>query len=289
MSTAPETLRALLDRAYEHHAATPQVFAEALAARAGTLPVEAESAEMIRFATHLLLAHLADVDALQRLVQALPPALVQADIAAPSLQRAVWCMALVRGEPEPLLPPLSRWRSLHNVVLGLARLGRAPRAAELLARDEPAALSHAGEAERQAYAAVANDTALHLRTGERGSVAADELMIHAAEIARRAWERAGTWLHVERAEYQLALCHATAGHGAQAIQHAQWCLEICKAQNADALEHFFAHEALVLAHRAAGDIASARAHREQMVAWLPKVADADMRAWCTKTLDDTPA
>lgn len=289
MSTTPESLRALLDRAYEHHADTPQAFADALAASASEWPADAEGAEAIRFAEHLLLAHLADADALQRLVQALPPALVQAELAAASVQRAVWCMALMRDEPEPLLAPLPRWRSLHNAVLGLARRGRTQRAGELLLRDEAAALSHSGEPERQAYAAGANNIALHLRTGERGSAAVDALMIQAAQTARRAWERAGTWLHVERAEYQLAMCHAVLGQGPQARHHAQLCLDICSAQGADALEHFFAHEAGVHAQRAAGDLAAARTHREQMAAWLPQVADESLRDWCARTLESTPA
>ena len=289
MNTAPESLRALLDRAHEHHGDTPQAFADALAARASSLGADAEGAEAIRLAEHVMVGHLADAGALQALIAAVPEALAEAEATAPSLQCARLCVALMRGDDTSDAPPRLRWRSLHNVALGLAVTGQAPLAQQLLVRDVDQALAHPEEPARQAYAAAANNIAAGLRTGARGDAASDALMITAAQIARRAWQAAGTWLHVERAEYQLALCHALLGQGPQALHHAQLCLDICSAQGADALEHFFAHEALVLAHRAAGDLAAARDHREQMAAWLPKLADEDLRQWCAKTLQDTPA
>lgn len=287
--TAAETLRAFMDRAYNDHAEAPQAFADALMARAATLPADAEGAEAIRLAEHVMLGHLADAPALQRFVQALPPALVQAEVAAASLQRANGCLSLMQGGAPADLPPLLRWRSLHNAVLGLALTGRAALGSELLARDEAAALASPELAERQAYAAAANNIAAGLRQEPRRSADVDALMIQAAGVARRAWEKAGNWMNVERAEYQLALCHAVLGQGTPALHHAGLCLRICEAEQADAVEHFFAHEALVHAHRAAGQADQACAHRAQMAQWLPQVADAGMQAYCAKTLADTPA
>ena len=109
-------------------------------------------------------------------------------------------------------------------------------------------------------------------------------MLQAAAIARRAWAVAGTWLHVERAEYQLAQCHAVLGQGAVAVEHARQCLSMCAAGGGDAVELFFAHEAMTLALRAAGDEHSARQHREQMQAELELVDDDDTRAWCASVL-----
>jgi hypothetical protein len=278
-----------MDRAYNDHAEAPQAFADALMARAATLPADAEGAEAIRLAEHVMLGHLADAPALQRFVQALPPALVQAEVAAASLQRANGCLSLMQGGAPADLPPLLRWRSLHNAVLGLALTGRAALGSELLARDEAAALASPELAERQAYAAAANNIAAGLRQEPRRSADVDALMIQAAGVARRAWEKAGNWMNVERAEYQLALCHAVLGQGTPALHHAGLCLRICEAEQADAVEHFFAHEALVHAHRAAGQADQACAHRAQMAQWLPQVADAGMQAYCAKTLADTPA
>lgn len=288
MSTAPETLRALLDRAHEHHANTPQAFADALAAHASSLGADAEGAEAIRLAEHVMVGHLADAGSLKSFIDALPAALAQAELTRPTVQSAALCIALMRGDAAPGAPPRLRWRSLHNVALGLALTGRALLAEQLLVRDEHEALAHPDAPARQAYAAAANNLAVGLRTGRRGDAASDALMITAAETSRRAWERAGTWLHVERAEYQLAVCHAVLGQGRQALHHAQLCLALCSAQGADALEHFFAHEALLLAHRAAGDLPAARAQRELMAAWLPKVVDDGLRSWCARTLQGTP-
>jgi hypothetical protein len=289
MSTTSEPLRALLDRAHEQHADKPQAFAEALAARARFLGADAEGAEAIRLAEHVMVGHLADAGALQAFIDAVPAALAQAELTLPCLQSAKRCIALMRGDAAADAPPRLRWRSLHNVALGFALTGRAHEAQQWLVLDEHEALAHPEAPARQAYAAAANNIAVGLRTGARGDATSDALMITAAEIARRAWAAAGTWLHVERAEYQLAMCHAVLGQGPQALHHAQLCLGLCSAQGADALEHFFAHEACLHAHRAAGDLAAARTHREQMAAWLPQVADENLRDWCAKTLENTPA
>jgi hypothetical protein len=105
-------------------------------------------------------------------------------------------------------------------------------------------------------------------------------MFAAAAIARRAWERAGTWVHVERAEYQLALCHAVAGDGEAARFHARACLAICESHGADAVERFYAEEALARAELAAGDAAAAAVARDRMVGWLAAVTDAETREGC---------
>nr|MDH4391380.1 hypothetical protein [Aquabacterium sp.] len=92
-------------------------------------------------------------------------------------------------------------------------------------------------------------------------------------------------------EYRLALCHAVAGHGAAALQHAQLCLAGCAAAGsaADAVEHFFAHEALARAHHVAGDGPAAAAARATMAALLSQIDSADgLRAWCAEVLGATP-
>jgi hypothetical protein len=109
-------------------------------------------------------------------------------------------------------------------------------------------------------------------------------LLAAAAIARRAWERAGTWVHVERAEYQLALCHAAAGDGAAARVHARECRAICESNGADAVERFYAEEAMARAERAAGDAAAAAAAQGRMANWLADITDTDMRDGCAADL-----
>jgi hypothetical protein len=110
------------------------------------------------------------------------------------------------------------------------------------------------------------------------------LMIHAAQLARAQWERAGTWLEVERAEYRLALCWLAAGDPTQALHHARRCDVIVRENGSLPLELFFAAEALALPARAQGDNGvhtAAVATARQAFAVLP----AEDQAWCRATLD----
>lgn len=302
----PSALRALLDDALARHGDAPADVAAALQAQAPTLPADAEGAEAIRLAEHVLLGHRADAVGLATFVAALPPALAVDPATAPALQRARWALARLQAplaaDWPPAPPDAPRWRALQNVVLALARLGRCGEAAALLADDEAAARAHGTGEAGVAYAAAANNVAAHLQDsgacgaldpspaagrGARRDAERDALMLHAAAIARRAWDSAGTWMQVERAEYRLALCHAAAGNGAAAVHHAGQCLAGCQAAGdaADAVEHYFAQEALVRAHRAAGDAAAASAALQRMAVLLAQISEADgLRDWCADTL-----
>lgn len=286
---APSTLRLWLDQAMDRHAAAPDAVARELAERAAALPVDAEGAEALRLAEHVWLGHLGDGGALQSFVDRLPAAFAEHASTAPSLQRVRWALATLAGTVAPAPADAPRWRAQQNVVLALARQGRCAEAARLLLADEAAAQAH-GQAEAgQAFAAMANNVAGHLQDHAGSDSARDAVMLQAAALARRAWASAGTWLHVERADYRLALCHAAAGQGAEAVMHARHCLQACEAagQHADAMEHFFAHEALVRAHRAAGDAPAADAAQQRMQGLLPDITDADgLRAWCADVLAD---
>ena len=103
-----ETLRALLDRAHEQHLAQPQQVADALSARAPLLGGDADAAEAVDLAEHVMLAHLADADALRRFVARLAPAMAATAATAPGLQRVDWCLARLDGRSEPALPDALR-------------------------------------------------------------------------------------------------------------------------------------------------------------------------------------
>lgn len=286
-----------LNLAEAQHAEQPAASAAGLLARAPGLPADAEGARALRLAEHVALAHLGDAKALAALLAALAPGLAQADATAATVQRLQWALAMVTGAATPAPPPdAQRWRALQNVVLALAAQQRWAEASALLAADAQAAQAHgAGEA-GQAYAASANNVAADLQTsgppaGTPRHAERDALMLQAATLARQAWGHAGNWRHVERAEYRLALCHATAGQGALAVQHAQRCMAGCTAAGAeaDAVEHFFAHEALARAHHANADAPAAAVARAAMAALLPQIDTADgLRAWCTEVLASTP-
>ena len=111
-----------------------------------------------------------------------------------------------------------------------------------------------------------------------------ELMIRAAQVSRQQWERAGTWLEVERAEYRLAVCWSAAGDPVQALRHARHCDAIVRENGSVPLEVFFAAEALCLPARALGDSATAApalaTARQAFIALAPTD-----QAWCRVTLD----
>ena len=275
-------LAAWLPQAWNDHAKQPQQVLDALAARWPDLPDAPEGAQALRLAEHVALAHLPQpqgAQTLRALLQTVPPH----DQLAPAAAASRWALAALDGTESPPAADADRWRALQNLVLALAAQHRHEEASRWLLADEARAATAAPPTAR-AYAASANNVAQGLRLGPRGSAAADALMLQAAALSRRAWAAAGTWLEVERADYQLAMCHAAVGEGTQAQAHAATCIAACEAHAAAADERFFAHECAVHAARAAGDEAGAAAHRERMLTLLAQVEDAGTRQWCEETL-----
>jgi hypothetical protein len=278
------TLRTALDQVHERHAQDPQAAAAMLAAWAGRLGADDEAAEALRLAEHVWLGHCADAAGLQTFCDAMPAAAAAAPAVAAELQRARWALARWRGEPADEPPPPLRWRAMQNLWLARVHLGRADQVAHELAEAQIETAHEADPAALQGLAVATHNLALHLRTQRPPPVAHPELMLAASAASRALWERAGTWTHVERAEYQLALCHAAAAQGDSAWRHACACLALCEQHGADALERFFAHEALARAALSLGDGPQCQAQQQHMQALLAEVAEADDHAFCAATL-----
>jgi hypothetical protein len=280
-TTAP--LRAWLDAAWARHDSEPlRVLAE-LAERAPGWPDDAEGAEALSLAEHVALGHLADPAALERLLPSVPPhAALERGV-----RRARWALDTLAARPTAEVPDALRWQATGHVALALALGGRLEAARQVLFEPEAAALASNDAEARRAYAASANNVSGGLRDVAGHDAARDALMVDAALLARRAWERAGTWIHVERADYFLAKSLVAAGRGSAALAPARACLARCEAEGADAYERFFAHECLVLALRAAGEPEQAQRARERMVDLLARVTDAPSRAYCEETLAKT--
>jgi hypothetical protein len=105
------------------------------------------------------------------------------------------------------------------------------------------------------------------------------LMLMASQASRVYWELAGTWLQVERAEYQLATTFLKAGELVQAEIHARECGRIVAENKAPALERFFGFEALARVMRAAQNDAEfelARGHAQRAFEDL----DEGDKSWC---------
>lgn len=278
-------LRTWLDAAWPRHDKDSRALADELHERAPTLPDDDDGAEAVRLARHTLLAHLADPEALMALLARLPTG----EKLSPQRERAQWALDRVAGRPAAELPAAIANGLIGDVALAWLETGRLADARAAVLGLEDAAMADADPAACRALGSTCHNLATALRSGPRGDAARDALMLDIAHLSRRAWARAGTWMNVERADYDIAMCHAALGQGAPAVAHAQACLARCEAEDADAAERFFAHECNVHAQRAACDAAWAAAHRTRMQALLGEITDAGMKAWCEQTLADTPS
>jgi len=248
-----EPMNKQIEQAWAVHADQPEAAAALLRAAAARLAHAGAEPQQawLRAAEHVLLGHLADAAGLAALLQDLP---------AEQTARARAAIALARApgsEPDwQDLAPAERIRAAYNAVLALSRARDFAAMAALMDRCQSWAQTDAPSG--RAWAALANNVAGDLRYYlAAGDAEAAALMVEAARRARSAWQQAGGWLEVERADWQLARCAAAAGQGALALQAAQDSVRACQANEADDYEHCFAYEALGQAAVAAGDAALA--------------------------------
>ncbi|HEX6703848.1 MAG TPA: hypothetical protein VF169_03740 [Albitalea sp.] len=274
----------LIEQGWNEHTADPAGVASRLEAAIGRLAGATDkAAELIRLIEHVLIAHRADAAAMARCSDALAPFARDAASQA-ALDRARLAAALLRDETAAAS---DLKRAAVVGAHGTAACGRASRGElDAARRLMEAAAAHAESADdkdsARAIAAAWNNIASQLLDGAR-SPAADALMMDAARRSRAAWVRAGTWTNEERADYLLSRCAATTGDAQQALAHARSCLAICEANDADALERFFAHEVLGQAWRLHGDADAARRELDTLRA-LREQVEPDSRSWCDEPL-----
>lgn len=303
LKDAPD-LATLVDAGWDVHDRQPQDLAEALMDRAAGLARDAAGTRAIGLAEHLWLAHLHDAVGLRGFLQAVS-ATAPGGEADAAWRRAHWAAdaaqarqaggpggaaaaAVADGAAPP--PPPQRWQALGNVWTMRREQGHAAEVLAELPAEVAAAGAHPVAADRRPLAAACHNQAVQIRTAPARSADEAALMLAAAQASKELWASAGTWLHVERADYQLARCHALLGDGPAALRHAQACvqavLDHADDPQADALERFFALECRAWAHRAAGDAAGQQADRAAMAQALAWVDDPAMRAWAQEALDE---
>jgi len=101
------------------------------------------------------------------------------------------------------------------------------------------------------------------RTG-RTPAESDE-MLYAAYASAYHWQRAGTGLHRQRAEWLIARAHAELGNADAALRHALRCRELTD-EFAPLMQDFdvaYCWEALARAHAVAGRDDEARGYRQE--------------------------
>ncbi len=105
-----------------------------------------------------------------------------------------------------------------------------------------------------------------------------KLMIRTAQNSRKFWEKAGTWLNVERSEYGLSKYYLKLDEIENSKNHADQCLQICEREKAKPLEFFFAHERLAFICKAKKDPAGFKNHLNQMKLFFERAVEED-KTW----------
>lgn len=124
-------------------------------------------------------------------------------------------------------------------------LGQAVALAETnIERNDPA---------NRAIAVTSNNFACGLEEKDARTSEETEWMILCARMSRKFWELAGSWLEISRAEYRLAMVYLQNQDLVRAFTHAQNCLALCRANNAEDLDMYFAYEAVAFVEKAKGD------------------------------------
>ena len=165
----------------------------------------------------------------------------------------------------------------HNTERALARLRAV--------RQRVAAMPDAAAALHRPLGIACHNMAwvLHDR-GDARSAEETAAMLECAAGSKQHWSKAGTWLEVERGDYDLARCHLAAGHLDEALNHATQCLATCTQNHAPPYEYFFAHEALARVQHARGDLAARAGHVAAAEAAFAQLDTANQGA-CRPSLD----
>ncbi len=152
------------------------------------------------------------------------------------------------------------------------------------ARERLAAAADAGAAVHRPLGVACHNMAWLLH--DRGSARSAEdtaAMLDVAAASKMHWAQAGTWLEVERGDYDLARCHLSAGLLDRALHFAAQCLAACTQHDAPPYEFFYAHEALARVQHAQGDRAACARSVAAAKAAFEKLSASDRQA-CRPTL-----
>lgn len=280
---------AFLNQAWDDHVADAPGVAKRLAsASLGLVRSDGDIAALTNLGHHVFGEHLGrwpeGVAYLQQL--AVHPACTPS--CAQALERCTASLLLCQGQ-EDRRAPLSVSDRIRVTALAAGNLAaRDPARSrslldEALVQADLAALPDVDPAHRS-IAASSNGIAGTLEEKTDRNSAERALMIFAAQVARRFWARAGTWLETERAEYRLAMSWLQAGDLPEARRHAQACQEIVQGNDGAALERFFAWEALGTVERAAGNTTGHQHALAAATQAFAELEDGD-KGWCKASLD----
>jgi hypothetical protein len=283
--------KTFIDKAWEDHAGDPHAVAQNLCQGAALVSDESQLVQLTGLAHHVYGEHLGqwlEGSAFLQSLTELAPYAADGDSGG-AVRRSLASLALSQAEGHDAgLTGLSLSERIRVGAMAAANLAErdTPRALGLF----QGALDQARESDigasdpmNPALAATANNLACTLEEKKGRSQQERELMIAAAHAARLYWERAGTWLQTERAEYRLAMTWLQAGDAAKARDHARSCLALIEANDGPALERFFGWEAMGMAEREGGNAAGHSRALANASKAFAELGESD-KAWCAATL-----
>ena len=238
-------------QAWDDHAADAKAVAQRLSEQGIALPsTESQLIQLMNLTHHLYGEHLQDWAQGEASFLPLRTSRLYVD-SGDSGGMARRCVASfsLSAKPDFSLEALTASDQIRVQAMAASNLASShpERAMQLL----QAALDQAARSElpttdpmHRALAVSSHNLAAALEEKSELSAEETQLMLMASQASRTQWERAGTWLQVERAEYQLATTFLKAGDLRQAEFHARECGRIVTENGAPALEQFFAAEAL---------------------------------------------
>jgi hypothetical protein len=280
---------AFVARAWQDHADHAEAVAQRLRTEVPPPAKASHLAALARLTVHVLGEHLGRFGDARDLLSPLASHALADDTVRSALAAGQAALNLAEGRPETmgLLSVSERIRAESDAAAICVGRGGVPRALGLIAsaRARLAAWPDATPADHRPLAAACHNMAwvLHDR-GDQRSAAETAAMLDIAAASREHWSHAGTWLEVERGDYDLAMTHLSAGLADDALRHAAQCLAECVANDAPPFELLFAHEALARAQHACGDSAARQRHVEAAQAAFDALS-ADDQAACRGTLD----
>jgi hypothetical protein len=284
-----ETFDAFLARAWADHADHSEAVAERLRTQTPPPTQPEQLSALARLVVHLLGEHLGRFDDARWRLGALGGH-VLADAAVQStLRTSGAALDLAEGRPTAMsaFSPGELVRAESSAAALCVGRGRSDQALDLIAsaRRRLAALSSAAPADHRPLAVACHNMCWTLiDKGATRSAEDTAAMLALAAASREHWSHAGTWLEVERGDYDLARAHLAAGRLEPALRHAAQCLAACVTHDAPAYEHFFGHEALALVQHARGERAAC-AHHVQAAQAAFDALDADDQPSCRAALD----
>ncbi|STQ91508.1 hypothetical protein [Iodobacter fluviatilis] len=274
--------------AWADHGDQPLVVAERLSTSPQLAQTSSQIQAFTRLITHVYGEHLADWDAGIALLQSLPR-LANEPAALSAIAVSTATLKYGRGDQDALasLTPLEQTITLATASSLFAAQQKLAMAIDSYSQALMSYPEFTGLPEEipvhRALAVGGNHLACVLEEQKQRSTTETAAMLQAAQSALKHWQRAGSWLETERAQYRLCRSNLQAGLKDQAVQAARRCLEICTQNNAPAFELFFAHAVLAIAQKDQND--AFELHRAAAIVCLEQVP-ADEQHWCEAELKE---